>query len=119
VQTLADWPGWLVEELPDVYGLFAPRLDVQTGGIVLGGGLLVLALILTWCGWLPGLRLWIIWALAGLGMALLGFFRADPAPMIADRRADQVFDLTLLLVSTAVGGMIWLSDRRVRLAGWP
>lgn len=116
VQTLAGRPGWLVEELPDVYGLVAPRLDVQSAGIVLGGALFVLALILTWRGWLPGLRLWLIWALAGLGLALIGFFRADPAPLIADHRADQVFDLVLLLVSTAAGGMLWLQDRRAAAA---
>jgi prolipoprotein diacylglyceryltransferase len=112
VQTLADWPGWLVAELPDVYGLTAPRLDVQAGGIMFGGVLFALALILTWRGWLPGLRLWLIWALTGLGLALIGFFRADPAQMIADRRADQVFDLVLLLVSTATGGLLWLRDRQ-------
>ncbi len=112
VQTLADWPGWLVAELPDVYGLSAPRLDIQAGGIVFGGVLFALALILTWRGWLPGLRLWLIWALTGLGLALLGFFRADPAQIIADRRADQVFDLVLLLASTAAGGLLWLRDRR-------
>ena len=113
VRTLADWPGWLVAELPDVYGLFAPRLDVQAGGILFGGVLFALALILTWGGWLPGLRLWIVWALAGLGLALIGFFRADPTQIIADHRADQVFDLALLLVSTAAGGTIWLRDRQV------
>jgi prolipoprotein diacylglyceryltransferase len=112
VQTLADWPGWLVAELPDVYGLYAPRLDVQAGGIVFGAALFVIALILTWRGWLPGLRLWLIWALSGLGLALIAFFRADPAQVIVHHRADQVFDLTLLLFSTAAGAMIWLLDRR-------
>jgi prolipoprotein diacylglyceryltransferase len=112
VRTLADWPGWLVEELPDIYRLNAPRLDIQLGGIVFGGVLLVLALVMTWRGWLPGLRLWVIWALSGLGLALLGFFRADPAQMLYNRRADQVFDLILLLLSTVIGGTLWLHDRR-------
>ena len=116
VQTLADWPGWLVEELPDVYGLFAPRLDVQAGGMLLGGVLFALALALTSLGWLPGLRLWIIGALAGLGLALIGFFRADPAQIIAERRADQVFDLALFLVCAVSGGTLWLLDRRAALA---
>jgi prolipoprotein diacylglyceryltransferase len=112
VWTLADWPGWLVEELPDVYGAMAPRLDVQAAGALWGAGLLSLALILTARGWLPGLRLWLILALTGLGHALLGFFRADPAQLLYQRRADQVFDLVLLLVATAIGGMIWLAARR-------
>jgi prolipoprotein diacylglyceryltransferase len=111
VRTLADWPSWLVEELPDVYGQSAPRLDIQTAGMGLGGLLFVWALILTWRGWLPGLRVWAVWALTGLGLALISFFRADPAQIIADRRADQVFDLALLLISVAVGGLLWLTDR--------
>jgi len=116
VRTLADWPGWLVEELPDVYGLVAPRLDVQLAGALFGEVLLLLALVLTWRDWLPGLRLWLVLALTGLGMALLGFFRADPARLLFHHRADQVFDLVLLLLSTVTGGMIWLVDRRAKTA---
>jgi len=116
VQTLADWPGWLVEELPDVYGLVAPRLDVQLAGALLGEVLLVLALILTWGDWLPGLRVWLVLALTGLAMALLGFFRADPARILFHHRIDQVFDLILLLLSTVTGSMIWLLDRRAKTA---
>jgi phosphatidylglycerol:prolipoprotein diacylglycerol transferase len=116
VQTLADWPGWLVKELPDVYGLVAPRLDVQLAGALFGEVLLVLALVLTWGGWLPGVRVWLVLALTSLGMALLGFFRADPARLLIHHRADQVFDLVLLLLSTVTGSMIWLLDRRAKTA---
>ena len=112
VRTLADWPGWLVEELPDVYGLIAPRLDVQLGGALWGLVLLVLAAVLTWRGWLPGLRLWLILAWSGVGFALLGFFRADPAQTIAGRRVDQLLDLLVLLLSTLAGCLIWLRQRR-------
>lgn len=112
VRSLADWPAWLVEELPDVYGLSAPRLDLQAGGVLFGLGLLAVALAMTWRGWLPGLRLWVVLALTGLGMALLGFFRADPAHTVYNRRIDQIFDLTLLLSSTLIGGGLWLLDRR-------
>jgi len=112
VQTAADWSGWVVEELPDVYGLVAPRLDVQAGGALFGGVLLALVVILTWRGWLPGVRLWVVLALTGLGLALLDFLRADPAQTLFDRRADQVFNLILLLLSTVTGGVIWLMDRR-------
>lgn len=112
VRTLADFPAWLVEELPDVYGLVAPRLDIQAAGALLGAALLILALGVTWLNWLAGLRLWLILALSGLGLALLAFFRADPAAVLLDHRADQVFDLALLLVSTVTGGVLWLRDRR-------
>jgi phosphatidylglycerol:prolipoprotein diacylglycerol transferase len=112
VRTLADWPGWLVHELPDVYGFVAPRLEVQLGGALFGAALLALAVLLTWRGWLPGVRLWIVLALGSLGLCLLGFFRADPAQIIGDRRADQVFDLMVVFLSTLTGSTIWLLDRR-------
>ncbi|MBI5958460.1 MAG: prolipoprotein diacylglyceryl transferase [Chloroflexi bacterium] len=112
VQTLADWPGWMVEELPDVYGFIAPRLDVQIFGVGLSVALGIMVLILTWGQWLVGLRLWIVLALAGLGFALLGFLRADPAHWLIDHRADQVFDLILFGASTLIGGALWLWDRR-------
>jgi prolipoprotein diacylglyceryltransferase len=115
VRTLADWPGWLVEELPDVFGLVAPRLEVQVAGALWGGVLLALALLLTWRDWLPGVRFWLILGLSSLGLALLGFFRADPAPLIEGRRADQVFDLLVLLLSTLIGSGLWLRDRRTIL----
>ncbi|MEW6579092.1 MAG: hypothetical protein AB1435_07835, partial [Chloroflexota bacterium] len=60
----------------------------------------------------PRVRLWLILGLSGLGSALLGFLRADYAPALLDRRADQVFDLALLLISTVIGGVLWLRDRR-------
>ncbi|MCL4237031.1 MAG: prolipoprotein diacylglyceryl transferase [Anaerolineae bacterium] len=112
VATLAGWPGWLVAELPDAYGFVAPRLDVQSAGMLFGGALWALAALLTWRGWLRGLRLWLLLGLSGLGLAVLGFLRADYAPVLLDRRADQVFDLALLLVSAVIGGVLWLRDRR-------
>lgn len=114
VRTLADWPGWLVEELPDVYGLSAPRLDLALAGLVIAGLLLVLVCGLTWKGWLVGLRLWPVLALTGLSMALLGFFRMDPATRLLDRRTDQVYDLGLLLGCTVIGSVLWLADRAPR-----
>ncbi len=114
VATLAGWPGWQVAELPDIFGLVAPRLDLQAFGAYFGGALLILALLLTWRGWLPGFRLWLILGLTGLGQALVGFLRADPAQIILHRRADQFFDLILLLTSTLAGCMIWVLDRQAQ-----
>lgn len=113
VATLADWPGWLVAELPDVFGLYAPRLDVQAFGIRFGALLVALALFLTGLNWLRGLRLWLIFALSSLGLALLGFVRSDPAQMLVDHRADQVFNVVWLLASTVTGCALWLLDRRL------
>ncbi|MBN2303870.1 MAG: prolipoprotein diacylglyceryl transferase, partial [Anaerolineae bacterium] len=114
VKTLADWPDWLVEELPDVYGFIAPRLDLAAGGILFGGALLILAVLLTWRGWLPGLRFWVILGIGSLGLALFGFFRADPAHLWLDHRTDQVLDLITLLLCTLTGSALWLWDRRAR-----
>ncbi len=112
VATLADWPGWIVAELPDVYGLVAPRLDLAVFGVLWGGALLALAALLTWRGWLPGLRLWLVLGVGCLGLAVLGFFRADPARTWFDRRADQVFNLLVVALCTVIGGTLWLLDRR-------
>ncbi len=85
---------------------------MQRAGAAFGLVLLALILLITWRGWLPGLRLWLILALTGVGLFFLGFFRADPTPMLLDHRADQVFDLGLLLVSTVIGGLVWLRGRQ-------
>jgi len=112
VATLADWPSWLVEELPDAYGFVVPRLDVQAGGVALALVLGLLAAILTWRGWLPGVRLWLLLALTGLGQALLSFLRADAPDMLYGQRADRLFDLVLLGISTLIGCGLWLAGRR-------
>jgi prolipoprotein diacylglyceryltransferase len=112
VRTLADFPDWQVAELPDVYGQIAPRLDVPAAGMAFAGGLLALALLLAWRHWLPGVRLWLMLALTGLGMHILGYFRADPAHIWYDRRADQVLDLALVFFSTLIGGTVWIMGRR-------
>lgn len=119
VATLADWPRWVVAELPDVFGLYAPRLDVQAYGTRFAAVLLLIALVLTGLGWLRGLRLWLVLALSGLGLALAGFLRTDPAQSLLDHRADQVFNLVLLLVSTVTGGALWLLDRRAAAESSP
>ncbi len=114
VATLADWPRGLVAELPDVYGQFAPRLDVQAAGAAWALLLAALAALLTWRGWLRGVRLWAIWALVGLGHVLLAYFRADPAPTLFGHRADQVYDAGLSLLASGWGGILWLRARRAR-----
>jgi phosphatidylglycerol:prolipoprotein diacylglycerol transferase len=110
VQTLAGWPGWVVEELPDIYGIIAPRLDLHLFGALTSAGLLTLALVITWGRWWAGLRLWIVLALTGLSLAVLGFLRADPAQTLLNRRADQVFDLAVFTISVLIGCGVWLRD---------
>lgn len=112
VATLAEWPSWQVEELPDIYGIITPRFELQLGGALFGLGLLIVVGLLAWRGWLPGLRLWIVWALTGAGLFLLDGQRADPAQTLFDLRADRFFDLGLLIASVVIGSLIWLADRR-------
>ncbi len=114
VATLADWPRWLVAELPDIYGQYAPRLDVQAAGAAWALALGALAALLTWRGWLRGLRLWAILALTALGQMLLAYLRADPAPTLWGHRADQVYDAGLCLLASAWGGILWIQTRRDR-----
>jgi len=67
VGTLANYPSWLVTESADIYGTVAPRLNVPQAGILLAIPVLLLVALLTWRGWLSGLRLWIAIILYGLG----------------------------------------------------
>jgi phosphatidylglycerol:prolipoprotein diacylglycerol transferase len=99
VDTLARYPAWAVAELPDVYGLPAPRWNTQLFGMALGVALLPLATLLAWRGWLRGRRFWLLLALASAGMFLIGFARADAAPVLAGLRADQWLDAVVLALA--------------------
>lgn len=99
VDTLANYPALLVAELPDVYGIPAPRYNTQLIGLVLALTVLLITGALIWRGWLAGRRFWLALALLSLGMFGIGFFRADYAVMVAGLRADQWLDLGALLVS--------------------
>ncbi len=93
-------------ELPDLYGIRAPRVAVQ----LLGAGWSAVTLAaLVFAGRRPrceGLAfpLWV--ALYDVGAFGLGFVRADEVAMVAGWRADQVADLALAMtgaVTLAVG----------------
>lgn len=112
VDTLANYRSWQVAELPDIFGQVAPRLDIHAVGVALGVGLFALLLLLTWRDWLPGYRLWIGLALAGIALLVLGYLRADPAPTLAGQRADQTLNALVTIGSTLIGGSLWLWDRR-------
>lgn len=109
VRSLADYPAPLVGELPDLYGVVAPRLASQLYGIVFG-------LVLLGVGWglsrivrRPGVRLWITLALLGLGTFAIGFTRGDPILTVGPLRLDQVLDL----------GIVALGVIGATAAAWP
>lgn len=121
VATLADTPPLVAAELPDVYGLIAPRLNLPLFGALLA---LVLAI---WAGmwrWrerreganpahnheLPkGAGAIAVLLLAG-GMFLIGFARSDAVTHIGFLRGDQVLDGV-----TMAGALAWwVGKRRVQ-----
>ncbi|MBZ0303081.1 MAG: prolipoprotein diacylglyceryl transferase [Anaerolineae bacterium] len=101
VDTLANYPPLVVAELPDVYGIPAPRYDTQLFGLICGLLAAALVVVLFWRGWLQGRRFWLILALLSLSMFAIGFYRSDYALSIAGLRDDQWLDLGVLIVSAA------------------
>jgi phosphatidylglycerol:prolipoprotein diacylglycerol transferase len=89
-------------ELPDMYGIWAPRVAVQLLGA--GWGMIMLGMIV-----LAGQRarfegfvfpFWL--ALYCAGSFGLGFLRADSVPVVMGWRLDQVADLLLFAIGTVL-----------------
>jgi prolipoprotein diacylglyceryltransferase len=96
---------WMLSwELPDLYGLRAPRVAVQ----LLGAGWSTIVLIAILAAGrraparLAGLLFPLWLALYSVGSLGLGFLRADTVPILAGWRADQVADLALTVIGTVV-----------------
>jgi phosphatidylglycerol:prolipoprotein diacylglycerol transferase len=101
VASLGDYPPYVAAELPDLYGIIAPRFQTQLFEITLNVILLILAVILTRLPWLKGARLWIILTLLGAGTFAVDFTRGDAMPMIGGLRLDQILDLVVALAGLA------------------
>ncbi len=113
VWTLADFPAWAVSERADVFGVIAPRYNVQVFGFWLGAALLVVIALVTLSGRLRGTRLWLILGLSGAGMFVLGFFRGDGAASLLPYLSnDQVLDLGLIALSIVAAVGLRLERRR-------
>jgi phosphatidylglycerol:prolipoprotein diacylglycerol transferase len=112
VRTLADFPGWLVIESPDVYGTIAPRINLAPIGIALAIILLAIIVALTVFRRFEGLRLWLALALYALSMAVIEFFRADYVATWFGRRGDQILDLAVALVAILIFGILGLAWRK-------
>ncbi len=97
VQTLADYPGWLVWEARDAFGLNAPRYAVQPLGSALSLVALMIVLSST-ARWRFSLALIL---LGGLHFAL-GFIRDDAIMVWAGLRADQWLDLGVILLGLLI-----------------
>lgn len=101
VDTLARYPAYLVAELPDRFGIVAPRYSTQLYGVVWMGLTLAAALLLMRGERLKGRRFWLTLALASAGMFTIGFWRADPSAFALGLRVDQLLDALFVL-----GGVI-------------
>lgn len=89
-------------ELPDLYGIWAPRVAVQLLGAGWGTVGLVAVVLAGRCTCFEGLAFPLWLALYCAGAFGLGFLRADEVPLVAGWRADQVADLVLALIGAAV-----------------
>lgn len=98
VPSLAGYPPLVVMELPDLYGVAAPRFTTQLFGMALGLLLLTLSLVLARMIRRRGVRFWIVLAALGLGAFGIGFARGDEIRMVGWLRLDQALDLTIVLI---------------------
>ncbi len=89
VTTLADFPSWAVSWSRDIYSGYAPRYNTQGYGLAWGALWLIVGGVMIWRRWGVGRRYWLLVAGVSLGMALIGFWRADPVPILLGVRADQ------------------------------
>ncbi|MBN1428984.1 MAG: prolipoprotein diacylglyceryl transferase [Anaerolineae bacterium] len=102
VESLADYPFFLAMELPDMYGVVAPRLASQLYGVAFSIIMLMIALLLARRMTRQGIRFWLVLAMLGLGAFGIGFTRGDSNPMIGPLRLDQVLDISIVLISIAM-----------------
>ena len=92
VATLTAYPDPMAWEGPDIFGIYAPRFHTQLLGAGVATGLLLLAGLLAWRGWLRGRRFWLLLALLAASMFVLGFLRGDYAVAARGLRLDQWLD---------------------------
>ncbi len=76
IPTLAGISPLAAAELPDVFGIVAPRWNTPLWGQALALAALLLWGMCAWRGWLPRARFWLVLALLAAGMTLIGLFRA-------------------------------------------
>ncbi len=117
------WPDdgllWVFSaDLPDLYGLRAPRVAVPVLGMGWGAVMLALTLWAARRGWATGgatARVAPMWlALYGLGEFALGFLRRDAPPLVSGLSALQWAGLGIMAAAVALG--LLKIDRR-RLPG--
>jgi phosphatidylglycerol:prolipoprotein diacylglycerol transferase len=98
VTSLAAYPPLIAQELPDLFGVMAPRLASQMFGLIWSLILLGVAALLARRITIEGVRLWPILALTAAGAFAIAFTRGDAITMIGPLRVDQVLDVGMFIV---------------------
>lgn len=94
----------LAAELPDIYGVVAPRLVSQALAAGWALAVLVLLVLLRQARLPEGGRFLLALGLFSLGLFVIGFTRGDPSPPVGAWRLDQVIDLSIAVAS--FGGLL-------------
>jgi phosphatidylglycerol:prolipoprotein diacylglycerol transferase len=121
VTSLADYSPPIALELPDLYGVVAPRLASQLYGVVFSLLLIGVAGLLAWRIAHPGVRFWLVLALLALGTFGIGFTRGDLVPMVGALRLDQVLDLLTAAGALATAALAArpIQPEPIQLPTWP
>jgi phosphatidylglycerol:prolipoprotein diacylglycerol transferase len=107
----------LAAELPDIYGVVAPRLVTQVLAAGWALAVLVLLLLLRRAALTSGGRFLLAVGLFSLGLFAVGFTRGDAAPPVGAWRLDQVVDLGIA-VAALLGLIVMPALQRSRMASW-
>jgi len=102
VASLTAYPLGVALELPDLYGVIAPRLASQLYGVLWSGLVFACVILLIRRMKRPRIHLWPVLLLIGVGAFLIGFTRGDEIPMIGPLRLDQIMDLAIIILGLAM-----------------
>ena len=106
-------------ELPDLYGIRAPRVAVQLLGAAWSAVALAALIIARRRARFEALAFPLWLATYPAGSLLLGFVRADAVALVAGWRADQVVDLALAVTGLTALGVGLLRKRRLSTGNRP
>lgn len=98
-------------DAPNLYGVREPRVAVQLMGAAWSGIVLVAVLLTRRYVAQPGIALGLWIALHSVGSLALGFLRADPMPLAAGWRIDQLANLALSVAGIGLLGGLVLARR--------
>jgi hypothetical protein len=116
VESLASYPPGIAAELPDLYGVMAPRLASQADGVALAIATLGVSLALEKrLRQRPVLRFWTVLGLIAAGVFVIGFTRGDEVLLVGELRLDQALDLVIvgMAVVGIAGTLVQRGHRRV------